>query len=317
MTRFFFGCPFHFIRIKQVISPFLSMPQMADLSQELLLQIVECLIEGDELDPSRGGKEIANDSSEVIRGLSRTSTYFYKLLSPYIFQQVVMRNTQKSGDSLQFLAGTSQSANVKVLHFKASASDSEIDDGGEIETDLQPSVHTILSDLASFPKLRTLIVDFDVEKIQDRDFEELIQEDDDDQETEEQIIEAEGKQSWRALQKQIFDAISKKKSSHIRHVVVKTCPLKATSLYGSEQMNKVRASPPCSIVLCFDQVRLPCLGPTWLHLPINEKRLVMPIPRLTRSDSPVHFTYFASLHPNPYLDSHHLFGLPWLSANPG
>ncbi|KAL8753343.1 MAG: hypothetical protein Q9184_005454 [Pyrenodesmia sp. 2 TL-2023] len=217
------------------------MLQITDLSQEVLLQIIECLLEVDDPEPSKGGKEIADDSSDAISKLSRTSTYFYKLLSPYLFQRIVMRNTQKSGDTLQFLVGSGQSANVKALHFKASASESDADDDGKFEADLPSSVHGILSNLASFPNLQSLIVDFDFEQIQDRDFGDLIQEEDDDRETEEQIIEAERKQSWRALQKQIFDAISKEKSSHIRHLVVKTCPLKATSLFGSEQMNKVQS----------------------------------------------------------------------------
>ncbi|KAL8924303.1 MAG: hypothetical protein Q9208_004084 [Pyrenodesmia sp. 3 TL-2023] len=214
------------------------MPQITDLSQELQLQIVECLLERDELDPSRDGKEIADDSSEAIGNLSRTSTYFYRLLSPYIFRHIVMRNTQKSGNALQFLVESGQSAHVKALHFKASASDNEAGEDEKIEAEFPSSVLGILSHLASFRNLQSLIVDFDFEEIQDRNFGDLIHEDRDDRETEEQIIEAEGKQSWRALQKQIFDAISKEKSNHIRHLVVKTCPLKATSLYGSEQMNK-------------------------------------------------------------------------------
>ncbi|KAL9047322.1 MAG: hypothetical protein Q9206_006836 [Seirophora lacunosa] len=59
-----------------------------------------------------------------------------------------------------------------------------------------------------------------------------------DEETERQIIEAEGKQAWRALQKQAFDAITTKDSNRSRELVVKTCPLKATSLFGSDQMDQ-------------------------------------------------------------------------------
>lgn len=254
------------------------MPQITDLSQELLLQIVECLLESDELDPSKDGKRIADDSSEAVGDLSRTSTYFYKLLSPYIFRHIVMRNTQKSGNALQFLVESGKSAYVKALHFKASASDNGAGDNGKVEADFPSSVQGILSNLASFPNLHSLIVDFDFEKIQERDFHEvLLQEDDDDQETEEQIIEAEGKQAWRALQKQTFNAISHKNSAHIRELVVKTCPLKATSLYGSDQMNKVRAS------------RSSCLDATWFAL---------------------------SICPKSYLDPYRVFSLPWLVANP-
>lgn len=218
------------------------MPRINDLSPELLLHIVQFLLEGNQLDPSKDEKETADNSSAAINSWGRTSTYFYKLLSPYIFRHVVMRNTQRSGEALQFLVRSSQRANVQALHFKASVTGDGTHEDGKNDAEFPTSVHSILSDLASFPNLQALVVDFDFEKIQDRDFEDFIQEDDDDQESEDQIVEAEGGQAWRALKKQTFDAISKDNSSRIRHLVVKTCPLKATSLYGSEQMNKVRTS---------------------------------------------------------------------------
>ncbi|KAL8896546.1 MAG: hypothetical protein Q9207_007658, partial [Kuettlingeria erythrocarpa] len=216
------------------------MPRITDLSPELLLIIVEHLLDDNQLDPSKGEKETADNSSAAINNWSRTSTYFYKLLSPFIFRYVVLRNTQKSGNALQFLVQSNQRANVKELHFKASFTGDGAHDHDErkIDVEIPSSIHSILFDLASFPNLQALVVDFDSEKIHRLDFGDFVDPDDRDQESEEQIVEAEGRQAWRALQRQTFDAISKDNSSRIRHLVVKTCPLKAPSLYGSEQMNE-------------------------------------------------------------------------------
>ncbi|KAL8959030.1 MAG: hypothetical protein Q9193_004030 [Seirophora villosa] len=210
------------------------MPRLTDLPQELLLQIVHFLIESD--GPCKWDDYDVAGRLQAITGLSQTSNIFYKLLTPFLFQYIILHNTKKFGDAVRYLAITSQRAYVKVLYFKAVATGGESYGSHDIDRDFPSSVKSVLSNLAIFPNLEKLILDFDLENVQDGSFEDLMQSHD--EETEQQIIEAEGKQAWRALQKQAFDAITTKGSNKSRELVVKTCPLKATSLFGSEQMNQ-------------------------------------------------------------------------------
>ncbi|KAL9010162.1 MAG: hypothetical protein Q9173_004875 [Seirophora scorigena] len=208
------------------------MPRLTALSQELLLQVVHFLTESD--GPCKWDNYDVTDGPQAITGLSQTSTYFYKLLSPFLFRCITLHNTQKFGDSVQYLANTSQRAYVKVLYFKGVATRRKYQDSHDIDRDFPSSVTSVLSNLAIFPNLKTLILDFDLENVQDDYVDDFLLTED--EETEQQITEVEGKQAWRALQKQAFDAITAKDSNNSRELVVKTCPLKATSLFGSEQM---------------------------------------------------------------------------------
>ncbi|KAI4113185.1 MAG: hypothetical protein LQ345_005776 [Seirophora villosa] len=210
------------------------MPRLTDLSHELLLQIVHFLIESD--GPCKWDNYDVPGRLKAITGLSQTSSIFYRLLSPFLFRNIILHNTKKVGDAVRYLAITSQRAYVKVLYFKAIATGSKSQDSHDIDRDFPSSVKRVLSNLAIFPNLETLILDFDLESVKYDDFEDVMQRYA--EETEQQIIEAEGKRAWRALQKQVFDAITTKDSNKSRELVVKTCPLKATSLFGSDQMNQ-------------------------------------------------------------------------------
>ncbi|KAI4286450.1 MAG: hypothetical protein L6R35_004293 [Caloplaca aegaea] len=213
------------------------MPCLADLSQELVLQIVHFLMESDEsyewnsCDPS--------GEAQAITSLSRTSTYFYKLLSPFLFRHIVLHNTQKSGNSVQYLAESSQRTSVKTLYFKGVATESEDQDNDDINSHFPSSVETVMSNLALFPNLETLTLHFDLEKVQEGYF--LLFLEDQEEETEQQTREAEAKQAWRSLQKQTFEAITSMNSNKCRELIVKIWPLKSTSVFGSKQMKQLES----------------------------------------------------------------------------
>ncbi|KAL9022244.1 MAG: hypothetical protein Q9185_000644 [Variospora sp. 1 TL-2023] len=213
------------------------MPCLADLSQELVLQIVHFMMGFDE--SYEWNSRDSSGEAQAITSLSRTSTFFYKLLSPLLFRHIVLHNTQKSGNSVQYLAQSSQRTSVKTLCFKGVATRSEDQDNDDINRDFPSSVETVMSNLAVFPNLETLILHFDLEKIHEDHFEDFSQEDE--EETEGQTREAEAKQAWRALQKQTFEAITSMDSNKCRELVVKICPLKPTSVFGSTQMNQLES----------------------------------------------------------------------------
>ncbi|KAL8644075.1 MAG: hypothetical protein Q9210_007436 [Variospora velana] len=221
-----------------------AMPCLADLSQELVLQIVHFLMGSDE--SYEWNSRNPSGEAQAITSLSHTSTYFYKLLSPFLLRHIVLHNTQKSGNAVQYLAKSSQRTYVKALYFKGVATGSENQDNDDINRDFPSSVKTVMSNLAVFPNLETLILHFDLEKIQDDRFEALLL--DEEEETEEQTREAEAQQAWRALQKQTFEVITSKDSNKCRELVVKICPLRSTSMFGSKQMNQARST----ILILFD-----------------------------------------------------------------
>lgn len=146
----------------------------------------------------------------AIRSLCRTCTYFYNILSPYLFRRIVLRKTLKSGSSVRYLANTSQCTNIKLLHFKAAVPAGSRD----INRYFPPSVQSVLCNLASFPNVETLILDFNFQKVDGEDPEDLMM--DEDEETEEQIKEAENRHAWRALQKRTFQAVTQEGSNNIR-----------------------------------------------------------------------------------------------------
>ncbi|KAL8966724.1 MAG: hypothetical protein Q9197_005823 [Variospora fuerteventurae] len=214
------------------------MPCLADLSQELVLQIVHFLMRFDK--SYEWNSHDSSGEAQAITSLSRTSTFFYKLLSPVLFRHIVLHNTQKSGNSVQYLAKSSQRTSVKTLYFEGVATASENQDNDDIRRAFPSSVETVMSNLAVFPNLETLILHFDLEKVHEDHFEDFFLQDDE-EETEGQTREAEAKQAWRALQKQTFEAITSMDSNKCRELVVKICPLKPMSVFGSKKMNQLES----------------------------------------------------------------------------
>ena len=143
--------------------------RFSNLSHELILHIVDLLLEDDDdgsTEDQYDGKAGAQatrfmcSGEQAVVSLSRTSTFFYKFLSSYLFRNITLRNSVKSGQAVQYLCSTGQIANIKTLHFKGKTKE---EDFRTFESIFPAEVNDILSNLSRFPCLTTLIIDFDVE----------------------------------------------------------------------------------------------------------------------------------------------------------
>lgn len=191
--------------------------------------------------------KVAPAREQDILNLSRTCTFFYKILSPYLFRSITLRNTQKSGVAVQYLCSTSQVAYGKTLHFMSTAPGERKPNFGDVEAVFPPEVKSVLSNLSEFPYLETLVIDFDFHLNEEEGYEHW--EDllyylaaDDDDETVEEIEKAEEQEGWRALIKKTFEAICMDASNGTRELIVKDCPIRANSVLGSDRFNKVCAT---------------------------------------------------------------------------
>ena len=222
------------------------LPRFSNLSHELILQIANLLLE-EEKDGSAEDREyhhkagaqatdLMSSGEEAIFNLSRTSTSFYRILSPYLFRCITLRNSEKSGQAVQYLCSTGQIANIKTLHFKCETS------AKDIESIFPTEVNDILSNLSQFPRLATLIIELDLD---DHYWDyvslpwRMLSESEEIQKTEEQNC-------WRALINKTLKAISTTCSDGVREFVLKQCPTRTDSVFCSEQFNKVRQLIPIS-----------------------------------------------------------------------
>lgn len=90
----------------------------------MILQIADLLWkEEDVQNPWAPVTDLMPSRGQAVYHLSRTSTSLYKLLSPYVFRCITLRNTGKSGRAVQHLRSTSQNANMKTLRFKCDISE--------------------------------------------------------------------------------------------------------------------------------------------------------------------------------------------------
>ena len=177
-------------------------PTIHTLSQELLLRIADLLLEENRKEiPSNRYDEVVEilAGDEAIQNLSRSCRSFYNLLAPYIFKNVTLRNSEKSGKAVQFLCGTPQINHVKTIHFKSDG-DKELPGAFEETAVIMPAeVKSVLSNLNQMPKLETLIIDlnFHQHEVDPYEFSEVtvdimqLYDPDEVDETDEEIKEAE------------------------------------------------------------------------------------------------------------------------------
>ena len=212
----------------------IMLPTFSNLSHDLILQIADLLLEEEDESAKNPWAPVTDRMSfgeQAVFNLSRTSTSLYKLLSPYLFRFITLRNTEKSGQAVQYLCSTSQVANVKTLLFKCEGPPEKEEDLHDIESILPNGVNGVLSNLSQFPRLATLIIDLGMDYFWDFR---------DDVESEEEVEKAEEQKRWRAVIKKTLKAISTTCSNGVREFVLKQCPTRSNSVFCSEQFNKVR-----------------------------------------------------------------------------
>ena len=133
----------------------------SNLSHNLILQIADLLWEAEDVRDAWPliTKPTLSFGEHAVYNLSRTSTSLYKLLTPYTFRSITLRNTKKSGRALQYLPSTSQAASIEILLFKCKIPGGKEEDNPSIEKVFPTEVDDVLSNLSRFPRLATLIID--------------------------------------------------------------------------------------------------------------------------------------------------------------
>ena len=208
------------------------LPPFSNLSYELVLQIADLLWEEEDVKNSWAPvTDCVSSGKQAVYNLSRTSTSLYKILSPYFFQCITLRNTKSSGQAVQYLPSTSRIANIKILRFKCRLGN-DARDFGDMERIFPFEITDVLSGLAQFPRLATLIIDFvGLEDIWD--FDPNVLNTVAEVESEERIKEAKEWNRSKAIVKKTLKAISTTCSDGVREFVLKQCPTRSNSILGS------------------------------------------------------------------------------------
>ncbi|KAL6722243.1 hypothetical protein ACLMJK_001350 [Lecanora helva] len=151
-----------------------------------------------------------------------------------------------SSAAIQYLCSTDQVTHVKVLHFLGKAPGSKKDNFHDVEGVFPIGVGHILSNLSQFPKLETLVIDFDFDLIEDNynqwdtwsDVFFTSYAEGDEYETREEIERAERQEGWMALMMKTFNAVSTHKSNTVPNLIIRDCPVRANSVFGNEKFNE-------------------------------------------------------------------------------
>ena len=184
-----------------------------------------------------------SSGKQAIFNLSRTCSFFYKTLSPYLFQCITLNNTAKSAKAVQYFRHTNLVANVKTLHFKPKVSGNTDYESEDDENVFPIEIEDVLSKLSEFPSLNTLITEFHLDLPIDTTSLYWNDAFDNGDKTEEHIDNAEMYLDWRRMKKLTLKTISTHEgqwSDGIRNFVYKDYPIMATSIFGSESFNRVR-----------------------------------------------------------------------------
>ena len=134
---------------------------------------------------------------------------------------------------------------MTVLHFKAEAPGEYRANFRDVVGVFPPKVNHVLSNLSQFPNLRTLIVDFDFHIHNGPDGMDyhwdflLYASSGVNDETVEEVEEAERQEGWRALVKKTLLAVSSQGTDSVQAFVFKIYPINTNSVFGSAVLNKV------------------------------------------------------------------------------
>ena len=231
-------------------------PHLIDLQPELQLLIADALgpdytgLHDDDVQPihdSNGQHTLSRDSkcsdreSESQRNIlnwSCTSKYFRQLLASYVFKIVTLRNTEKSGASLDTISEHPEfGKHVREVRFVGYApGDARREDPafGDCEHILPQRVEDLLSDLRRFPNLETLSVEFNHDFDDYNEWKEEGTNQAAEVENMEEIRQKEGEEAWRALMLKVWDAVCLYDRPAFRKLV--SSPAQQTLFPGSRTM---------------------------------------------------------------------------------
>lgn len=177
--------------------------------------------------------------------LSATCSHFRTLLLPYVLRSITLRNTEKSGSSIEAIANCSNSCqHVKELHFIGSAPGSNEETFGETENILPDIVQSILAGLQRFPNLRSVSVEFDLDLSNDDKWEDgfyIF----DVRETPDENVKAESNEGWRALMAKTWTAISHNTDPHFKAFEIRQLLPIEVSTFREPQFHRFLSTIEC------------------------------------------------------------------------
>lgn len=168
-------------------------PYLLRLQPELMLEIINYL------------RDIPAKQHDLYNW-SSVSSHFRSLLAPYLFTSTTLRNTEKSGSSIDLLAKSNYCQYIREFGFEGNAPGDEEDDFSDTEGILPEIVERVISDLSRFPNLEKVCIEFSMDF--DGGWEEgfmLFQ----DFESPEERIKAEQEEAWRALNTKVYAALAR------------------------------------------------------------------------------------------------------------
>lgn len=191
---------------------------LLQLPPEVHLKIIEELLRDEEDNPFKRWDDLMNLSN-----WSCTCSYFRNFLAPEFFKTVELFNSSsdKSGSSLNAVAKSPRNIHVKQLHVGYTQN------GGI----LSRSVDALLRDLQQFPSLERLCIEFDLgfsDIYSRRTSMDLSAE----EETPEEVLEAEESAGWRALMPKIYSALIQNKPPQFKHLEIRRLFWKNVSTFS-------------------------------------------------------------------------------------
>lgn len=221
------------------------------LSPELHLRIIDFILEQpDEEDKTEDGKEKEtklderSDSTEhlvpvnlkTLIKLSQTCSAFRALLAPSIYTKLYLTNTKSSADSVKAVAEGPFRDQVTEVLFVGRAPGSEEEGFDDTETVFPEEVENVLKNLNDlFPRLNSLNVGFAYELNDYDKWDVWVWESFLDEEADEQVLEEEKSQGFRALIAKVWTAISCNPS--IKHLKMRQFIPKWSSVYSSKSFH--------------------------------------------------------------------------------
>jgi hypothetical protein len=195
-----------------------TMPSILDLSAELQLLVIGYL-ESPVTKCKAPAAYFAPRANVDIANLGSCCRTFRKLVAPFQYRRLRLRNNDKSGELLKAVGGCQSSASfVRELNVEGNTiiDDDESEDPVPLaDEDFPSSVEEVLSHLDRFPKLETLTVQFKLGETEEDDeegtrtgFNTWFSNVDPFRNTDE-LRRMEAKTGWRGLMARTYDAISK------------------------------------------------------------------------------------------------------------
>lgn len=198
---------------------------LQQLQPELLIEIVNYL-----------ENESGPTPQQDLRSWSSTCSQFRSLIAPLLFKSLTLRNTEKTGNSIDLISKGDNRHHVQNLLIYLTAPGDTEDGFADTEGILPKVIEDIISDLGRFPNLESVRVNFEFDfEGEWEDSWELFGDD----ETSEEILEAEETQAWRALNTKVYAALAKNTTPGFKKLELSALVFKEASSFRTPEFRNL------------------------------------------------------------------------------